>query len=77
MTKLAIISPQRMCKILERLGFYRDRQKGSHSFYKHSDGRATVVPMHKGEDLSRGMLRAILRDIEITVEAYEKLRTGK
>ena len=50
MTKLVVISPAKMAKILEKLGFKLVRQKGSHAFFQHSDGRVTLVPMHKGED---------------------------
>jgi predicted RNA binding protein YcfA (HicA-like mRNA interferase family) len=32
---------------------------------KHPDGRMTVVPMHKGELLGRGILRKIARDAQI------------
>jgi len=75
-SKITVISPQKMCAILRKLGFDLARQKGSHAFYKHEDGRATVIPMHKGEDLGRGMIRSILKDIEVSVEEYEKLRKG-
>ena len=74
MSKLTIISPQKMCSILRKLGFELIRQKGSHAFYRHPDGRSTVIPMHKGEDIGRGMIRSILREIEISVDEYEKLR---
>ncbi|HOA56070.1 MAG TPA: type II toxin-antitoxin system HicA family toxin [Clostridiales bacterium] len=62
-----------MAKILESLGFKEIRQKGSHKSYKHADGRTTVVPFH-GEDLGRGLIRKILKDIEITPDEYEELR---
>ena len=74
MAKLAIVSSSEMAKILRHLGFALVRQKGSHAYFKHPDGRATVVPFHRGEDLGRGLIRAILRDIEITPEEYQKLR---
>jgi len=74
MSKLPIISPTQMSKILRHLGFVFLRQKGSHAYFRHPDGRATVIPIHKGEDLGRGLLRAILRDIDITPEEYERLR---
>jgi len=74
MTRLAIISPQNMERILKHLGFERKRQEGSHVFFEHPDGRCTVVPFHSGEDLGRGLIRKILRDIKITIEEYEKLR---
>lgn len=62
MTRLAIISPENMERILLRLGFKRKRQVGSHILFEHPDGRYTVVPFHKGEDLGRGLIRKILRD---------------
>jgi predicted RNA binding protein YcfA (HicA-like mRNA interferase family) len=36
-------------EILKRAGFEEVRQKGSHVFLKHPDGRRTVVPVHAGE----------------------------
>jgi predicted RNA binding protein YcfA (HicA-like mRNA interferase family) len=73
MSKLTIISSKDMAKILESLEFKEIRQKGSHKSYKHADGRTTVVPFH-GEDLGRGLIRKILKDIEITPDEYEELR---
>lgn len=75
MTKLPIVSPHEREKILLRLGFKKIRQKGSHAFYaKENEGKSTVVPLHKGEDLGRGIIRSILNDIDISREEYEKLR---
>ena len=74
MSKLPVISAAQMAKILRHLGFLLLRQKGSHAYFRHPDGRATVVPFHKGEDLGRGLIRAILRDIEVSPETYETLR---
>lgn len=74
MSVLTIISPDKLVVILTNLGFKEVRQKGSHKFFQHSDGRTTVIPFHKGEDLGRGLIRKILRDIEISVEEYEALR---
>ena len=74
MSRLVIISSNQMIKILKRLGFSLIRQKGSHAYFRHQDGRATVIPIHKNEDLGRGLIRAILRDIEISIEEFDKLR---
>jgi len=74
MTKLVVIPPEKMKRILEKLGFSLVRQKGSHAFFQHSDGRATVVPLHKGEDLGKGILKSILNDIELSIEEYDRLR---
>ena len=59
-------------KKLEKLGFQIIRQKGSHVFFKHSNGRTTIVPRHPGEDIGKGLLRKILRDIDISVEDFYK-----
>jgi predicted RNA binding protein YcfA (HicA-like mRNA interferase family) len=44
------------------LGFAQVRQRGSHKFFRHPDGRTTTVPDHLGEDLGRGIVATILRD---------------
>ena len=65
MTRLPMVTSNRLVRTLERLGFRKKHQKGSHLFMEHADGRATVIPMHKGEDIGRGLLRKILRDIRM------------
>jgi predicted RNA binding protein YcfA (HicA-like mRNA interferase family) len=62
-----------MEKLLLSLGFKKVRQKGSHVFYRHDEGRTTTVPHHKGRLLARPLIREILREIEITVEEYSRL----
>ena len=74
MSKLSIVSSKEMVKILNLLDFHQIRQKGSHQTFKHIDGRTTVIPFH-AEDLGRGLIRKILRDIEISVDEYEALRS--
>lgn len=72
MSKLQIINAKRMEKLLFLLGFNKIRRKGSHVFYKHPDGRTTTVPHHKGRVLARPLIREILREIEVTVDDYNK-----
>jgi predicted RNA binding protein YcfA (HicA-like mRNA interferase family) len=66
MTRLPIVDFKTMEKILLRLGFQVVRQKGSHVFYRHADGRTTTLPNHPGRDLSRPLMREILREIDIS-----------
>ena len=70
MSHLSSIRARDLIKILEKLGFEAVRQKGSHLFFKHDDGRTTVVPIHGGEEISRGLLRQILREIDLTPEEF-------
>ncbi|MES2732046.1 MAG: type II toxin-antitoxin system HicA family toxin [Bacteroidota bacterium] len=59
MSRLPIIDAKTFEKLLFNLGFQQVRQKGSHVFYRHSDGRYTTLPHHKGQDLSRPLIRQI------------------
>lgn len=72
MPKLPVVSAKQLIKILENVGFVETRQKGSHKFFKHSDGRVTSVPFHSG-DLGRGLLRKILNQIKISPDKLRKL----
>ena len=72
MTRLPVVHFPRMEKVLLSLGFQLVRQKGSHVFYRHPDGRTTTVPNHPGRDLARPLIREILREIELTPEQFQK-----
>jgi predicted RNA binding protein YcfA (HicA-like mRNA interferase family) len=72
--KLTPAKPDEVKRVLERLGFNSVRQSGSHAVYHHADGRWTTVPIHKGRDLGKGILRKILKDAKISVDEFEKLR---
>lgn len=68
MTRLPRSKGREIVRALEKAGFAVDRIRGSHVFLKHTDGRATTVPVHSGETLGPGLLRAILRDVEMSVD---------
>ncbi len=70
--KLKPISAKELIRILNNLGFEEIRQRGSHKYFKHPDGRATVVPVHSGRDIGRGLLRKIINEIEIEREEFLK-----
>ncbi len=68
-SRLPLMKPRQLIRALERMGFRLLRKsKGSHQQFEHPDGRRTTVPMHKGRDIGPGLLRKILRDIEIDVD---------
>jgi len=56
MSKLQLIDARKMEKFLLSLGFEKTRQKGSHAFFRHKDGRTTTVPYHSGKDLARPLM---------------------
>lgn len=74
MPKLRPAKPDDVARILEKLGFTRIRQSGSHAVYHHADGRWATVPIHKGRDLGKGILRKILKDAKISTDEFEQLR---
>ena len=73
MPKLILISGKKLCKILDKLGFEKIYGKGSHIRYKHPDGRRTVIPVHANEDLGKGLLLEILKQIKLSREEFIKL----
>ena len=52
-----------LLKILHSLGCVELRQKGSHLLVRCGEC-TTVVPVHKGEDIALGTLRAIMKQLE-------------
>jgi predicted RNA binding protein YcfA (HicA-like mRNA interferase family) len=73
MSKLPLVDARTMEKILYHLEFEKVRQKGSHAFYRHADGRTTTIPFHSSKDLARPLIRVILSEINITIEEYNEL----
>ena len=63
--KLKPVEAKKVIKALSKIGFQAVRQRGSHLIMKHPDGRTTVIPIHKGEELGRGILGEIARDARI------------
>jgi predicted RNA binding protein YcfA (HicA-like mRNA interferase family) len=72
--KLPRIDCQQLIRALERVGFVRKRQKGSHlHMWREADKKRVTVPVHKGKTVPQGTLRAILRDADLSVEEFLKL----
>ncbi len=70
MSRLPIVDARTFERVLLKLGFQIVRQKGSHVFYRHPDGRYTTLPHHKGQDISRPLIRMILNEIQMTPEEF-------
>jgi len=73
MTRLPRVSGADVVRAPQQDGFLVVRQKGSHAFLRHADGRATVVPLHAGETIGPGLLSKILRDARMERERFERL----
>jgi predicted RNA binding protein YcfA (HicA-like mRNA interferase family) len=71
-SKLPSISGKECIKVLEKIGFYQKRQEGSHIIMRRDEPFAqVVVPNHS--EIAKGTLRAIIRDIELSVEEFVSL----
>ena len=67
MPKLPHVSGAEIQRALERLGFQKVRQSGSHVVLKR-DSKGCVVPMH-GE-VKIGTLAGLLRQAEVSAEEF-------
>ncbi|MDD3263072.1 MAG: type II toxin-antitoxin system HicA family toxin [Candidatus Absconditabacteria bacterium] len=74
MPKLSPISSKKLIKILLSLGYNEIRIKGSHHFFSDSKGKTTVVPVHGNEDIGIGLLKKILRDVNLSTDEFDILR---
>lgn len=74
MPKLPVIRAKQLLKTLIKLGFYKHHQAGSHIQLKHADGRRTTIPYHPNQEVRKGTLKAILDDIELSIEDFLKVK---
>ena len=67
MPKLPIIRPLELVKKLQKLGFSKKRQKGSHLIMLHEEkNKQITIPIHN-KTLKKGTLGAILRQGDISI----------
>jgi predicted RNA binding protein YcfA (HicA-like mRNA interferase family) len=70
MSKLPVVRGADVVSALKRAGFVVVRVTGSHHVMNHPDGRRTVVPVHAGQDIKRGLMRKIIDDAGLTVSEF-------
>ncbi len=72
---LPSLSPTKVVKALKRAGFVEVRQKGSHLIlFNDTTGRRVTIPMHKGKDIKKPLLRKIIElEAFMSVEDFLKL----
>ena len=72
MAKLTELSYADVTSRLKTFGFRFYRHgKGSHELWvRESDGKVVPIPNHKSKPIRKGMLRAILREIEVSVNDF-------
>jgi len=75
MAQLQELSYQEIVRKLRKLGFKFYRQgKGSHELWvRDADGRVVPVPHYKGKKIRKGTVRAIIREVGISVKEFMDL----
>jgi predicted RNA binding protein YcfA (HicA-like mRNA interferase family) len=70
---LPSISGREAVKALRKIGYEQDRQRGSHIIVRQPvpPHRRIVVPDH--DEVARGTLRAIIRQVGLTVDEFKTL----
>jgi predicted RNA binding protein YcfA (HicA-like mRNA interferase family) len=72
--ELPALRAKEVVRILERAGFVKWRQKGSHlTMYRTNDHRAITVPMHFSKTVPKGTLRAIIKQAGLTPDDFLSL----
>ena len=73
--KLPLVDAKKLIKILVLKGYVQVRQSGggSHLQFKNEKGILITVPVHPGRDIGRGLLRKIIRDMELSRDEFIEL----
>ena len=73
MSILQRISGREAVAALSKIGYERDRQKGSHIVLRQIEPphRRIVVPDHR--EVAKGTLRKIIKQVGLTVEEFKQL----
>ena len=73
MDKIKPLPAKKVIKALEKIGFREIRQKGSHLFMRHPDGRTTLITIHPSEDIGKGLIRKVISDAKVTRDEWLEL----
>ena len=72
--KIPALNARQLIRVLKKIGFIEDRQKGSHLILTHPQRKTrTVVPVHSGKTIKKPLLRGIIGDTKLSIEEFLKL----
>lgn len=70
-SKYPILPPEKIIKVMKKLGFNKISQRGSHAKYiNDKTGKIFIIPMHY--EIARGTLKSILEQADIELEEFLK-----
>ncbi len=68
------VKPEKILKLLVRLGFEIKRRKGSHVILYNKDiKKRIVVPVHFGKELKPGLVKLIIKEVGLSQEEFLRL----
>jgi len=70
--RLPVLKPREIVRALERAGFIREHQTGSHIILRHPETAHKVTVSWHNSDLKRGTLAGILREAGITASDFRR-----
>ncbi len=74
MPRLSPLKSRQVIRKLQKLGFVGPIAGGRHARMVYPQtGQIIPIPMHKGKDVSVGLIRAIIREVGITPEEWLRL----
>jgi len=72
--RLPVLKPKAVVRVLEKAGFERRRQTGSHLILRHPTTKRIVpIPIHT-KDMKRGILKNILKQADLTLKEFLDLK---
>lgn len=70
-SKYPVLPPDKIIKVMKKLGFQKISQKGSHAKYINQiSGRIFIIPMHY--EIAKGTLKSILEQADVELEDFLK-----
>lgn len=71
MPDVPVIKSQDFYSCLIKYGCELISIKGSHHKIRYmANGRVTVIPVHKGREIKKGLFIAILKQLQIDIDAF-------
>ena len=73
--QLPVVSGSDLIKVFIKTGYYVRAQQGSHVHLRHPTRPPLTIPNHK--EISRGTLRAVIRQAGLSVDDFVELLKKK
>ena len=72
--RLPVVTGKQLLNVLHSAGWNIHHVRGSHHQLKHIvSGKKITIPIHAGHEIKRGLLKAILNDIGLSIEKFRTL----